>query len=104
MCERLKQSVLKTDIPERVSGVRIPLPPPDTGENMISAPLSVRRKLLRDDVATMRTSNTYSSGRRVILVAEAMISWRHTAAPRTMGNSKLIVRIDQDKMSSWGLT
>src|SRR5262249_9701070 len=28
MCERLKQSVLKTDIPERVSGVRIPLPPP----------------------------------------------------------------------------
>src|SRR5262244_1073552 len=30
MCERLKQSVLKTDIPERVSGVRIPLPPPES--------------------------------------------------------------------------
>src|SRR5882724_11916992 len=29
MCERLKQTVLKTVIPERVSGVRIPLPPPD---------------------------------------------------------------------------
>src|SRR5436853_1170607 len=28
MCERLKQAVLKTAIPERVSGVRIPLPPP----------------------------------------------------------------------------
>src|ERR1700733_7746709 len=28
MCERLKQSVLKTDVPERVPGVRIPLPPP----------------------------------------------------------------------------
>src|SRR6476469_10458445 len=28
MCERLKQTVLKTVIPERVSGVRIPLPPP----------------------------------------------------------------------------
>src|SRR5215813_5563903 len=30
MCERLKQAVLKTAIPERVSGVRIPLPPPLT--------------------------------------------------------------------------
>src|SRR5579871_4232327 len=30
MCERLKQTVLKTVIPERVSGVRIPLPPPET--------------------------------------------------------------------------
>src|SRR5271157_2869796 len=30
MCERLKQAVLKTAIPERVSGVRIPLPPPNT--------------------------------------------------------------------------
>src|ERR1051326_3781786 len=29
MCERLKQAVLKTAIPERVSGVRIPLPPPE---------------------------------------------------------------------------
>src|SRR5579864_933424 len=29
MCERLKQTVLKTVIPERVSGVRIPLPPPE---------------------------------------------------------------------------
>ena len=28
MCERLKQSVLKTDVPGRVPGVRIPLPPP----------------------------------------------------------------------------
>ena len=28
MCEWLKQAVLKTAIPERVSGVRIPLPPP----------------------------------------------------------------------------
>src|SRR5262249_49452765 len=28
VCERLKQSVLKTDIPERVSGVRIPPSPP----------------------------------------------------------------------------
>jgi hypothetical protein len=26
----LKQTVLKTVIPERVSGVRIPLPPPDS--------------------------------------------------------------------------
>src|SRR5690349_17731863 len=30
VCERLKQSVLKTDIPERVSGVRIPPSPPCT--------------------------------------------------------------------------
>jgi hypothetical protein len=30
MCEWLKQTVLKTVIPERVSGVRIPLPPPDS--------------------------------------------------------------------------
>jgi hypothetical protein len=28
MCERLKQAVLKTALPERVTGVRIPLPPP----------------------------------------------------------------------------
>ena len=28
MCEWLKQAVLKTAVPERVSGVRIPLPPP----------------------------------------------------------------------------
>src|SRR3954462_13047029 len=28
MCERLKQAVLKTAVPERVPGVRIPLPPP----------------------------------------------------------------------------
>ena len=28
MCERLKQSVLKTDVRETVPGVRIPLPPP----------------------------------------------------------------------------
>src|SRR3954454_13647433 len=30
MCERLKQTVLKIVIPERVSGVRIPLPPPSS--------------------------------------------------------------------------
>ena len=30
MCERLKQSVLKTDVRETVPGVRIPLPPPDS--------------------------------------------------------------------------
>src|SRR5438067_11039013 len=29
MCEWLKQAVLKTAVPERVPGVRIPLPPPD---------------------------------------------------------------------------
>ena len=29
MRERLKRAVLKTAIPERVSGVQIPLPPPD---------------------------------------------------------------------------
>jgi hypothetical protein len=28
MCEWLKQAVLKTALPERVTGVRIPLPPP----------------------------------------------------------------------------
>ena len=28
MCERLKQAVLKTAVPARVPGVRIPLPPP----------------------------------------------------------------------------
>jgi enoyl-CoA hydratase/carnithine racemase len=28
MCEWLKQAVLKTAVPERVPGVRIPLPPP----------------------------------------------------------------------------
>lgn len=28
MCERLKQAVLKTALPLRVTGVRIPLPPP----------------------------------------------------------------------------
>ncbi len=28
MCERLKQAVLKTALPARVTGVRIPLPPP----------------------------------------------------------------------------
>jgi Protein of unknown function (DUF2721) len=28
MCERLKQAVLKTALPEKVTGVRIPLPPP----------------------------------------------------------------------------
>jgi hypothetical protein len=35
MCERLKQTVLKTVIPERVSGVRIPLPPPETPRTII---------------------------------------------------------------------
>jgi hypothetical protein len=30
MCERLKQAVLKTAVPERVPGVRIPLPPPSS--------------------------------------------------------------------------
>src|SRR5438309_11002221 len=30
MCERLKQAVLKTAVPERVPGVRIPLPPPQS--------------------------------------------------------------------------
>ena len=29
MAERLMAAVLKTVVPERVSGVRIPLPPPD---------------------------------------------------------------------------
>jgi hypothetical protein len=40
MCERLKQAVLKTAIPERVSGVQIPLPPPLTrlpGRNLRSS-------------------------------------------------------------------
>ena len=45
MCEWLKQAVLKTAVPERVPGVRIPLPPPlsvlfrliyaDTGEVLV---------------------------------------------------------------------
>ena len=30
MCERLKQAVLKTAVPERVPGVRIPPSPPDS--------------------------------------------------------------------------
>ena len=30
MCERLKQAVLKTALPARVTGVRIPLPPPSS--------------------------------------------------------------------------
>ncbi len=30
VCERLKQSVLKTDVPGRVPGVRIPPSPPDS--------------------------------------------------------------------------
>jgi hypothetical protein len=30
MCERLKQAVLKTAVPERAPGVRIPLPPPNS--------------------------------------------------------------------------
>ena len=30
MCEWLKQAVLKTALPARVTGVRIPLPPPFT--------------------------------------------------------------------------
>src|SRR5215472_15038619 len=30
MCERLKQAVLKTAVPQTVPGVRIPLPPPAT--------------------------------------------------------------------------
>ena len=41
MCERLKQAVLKTAVPERVPGVRIPLPPPvclDFGEGTFSGP------------------------------------------------------------------
>jgi hypothetical protein len=38
MCERLKQSVLKTDIPERVSGVRIPLPPPASTLSRVPSP------------------------------------------------------------------
>src|SRR6185437_547447 len=38
MCERLKQAVLKTAIPERVSGVRIPLPPPFSSR--VSSPAS----------------------------------------------------------------
>ena len=33
MCERLKQAVLKTALPERVTGVRIPLPPPNKCPN-----------------------------------------------------------------------
>ena len=35
MCERLKQAVLKTALPERVTGVRIPLPPPFSLEKQL---------------------------------------------------------------------
>jgi hypothetical protein len=35
MCERLKQAVLKTAVPERVPGVRIPLPPPSLVKSTI---------------------------------------------------------------------
>ena len=41
MCEWLKQAVLKTAVPERVPGVRIPLPPPcslDRRESLPSFP------------------------------------------------------------------
>ena len=43
MCERLKQAVLKTAILERVSGVRIPLPPPLTSlvGNYLAAPIAL---------------------------------------------------------------
>jgi hypothetical protein len=38
MCERLKQAVLKTAVPARVPGVRIPLPPPLTTDPAIHGP------------------------------------------------------------------
>ncbi len=55
MCERLKQAVLKTAIPERVSGVRIPLPPPLT-----------RADSSRQLAAKIQQSGRSLSGRRLL--------------------------------------
>jgi hypothetical protein len=44
----LKQAVLKTALPERVTGVRIPLPPPSNQECSRASPLA--RAFVRTEV------------------------------------------------------
>jgi hypothetical protein len=60
MCEWLKQAVLKTAVPERVPGVRIPLPPPRSLDCR-EIPFALRRNtrimpVFRDYSETNRTA------------------------------------------------
>src|ERR1700685_2976348 len=59
MCEWLKQAVLKTAVPERVPGVRIPLPPPRSLDCREILPLfpakCVNMPVFSDFCATNRT-------------------------------------------------
>jgi hypothetical protein len=55
MCERLKQAVLKTALPERVTGVRIPLPPPSTCRAVRVRGFRYENLLGREAVATQST-------------------------------------------------
>src|ERR1700731_4656388 len=60
MCEWLKQAVLKTAVPERVPGVRIPLPPPRSLAGRESRLLFLRNTqkmpVFRDYSQTNRTA------------------------------------------------
>src|SRR6478736_8099503 len=64
MCERLKQTVLKTVIPERVSGVRIPLPPPLSLQ--IVQVFSSRRKVARHLTGTRFTMTTNANPTQIV--------------------------------------
>src|ERR1700677_1071805 len=55
MCERLKQAVLKTALPERVTGVRIPLPTPSTCRAVRVRGFRYENLLGREAVATQST-------------------------------------------------
>ena len=81
MRERLKRAVLKTAIPERVSGVQIPLPPPDILAGFLR--LARRGGLALDFGAQPQLENRYT--RKGIGI---QIPLRDQACPRFMCGGK----------------
>src|SRR5438552_6447628 len=65
MRERLKRAVLKTAIPERVSGVQIPLPPPDNSWVPSTAPgISAAAPAARTPAKRLNLKTRYPKGYR----------------------------------------
>ena len=90
MCERLKQAVLKTAVPERVPGVRIPLPPPFL--------IGIKRSGLDDSASNREPGQDYSGGRKIVGGSEAA---RFVAAQDAKRFRTYLPAADSESCDEW---
>jgi hypothetical protein len=101
MCERLKQAVLKTALPVRVTGVRIPLPPPFSPYYPVTyekdANCSLFCGLSRDSLSEAEPESYLRSPPHRELVAFSLIGasavrFRAQSAPESLSDCALVER------------